>query len=64
MPSAGTRAPKWVLKIIPVAHGFDVYTELPTLAFYGHAETLEEAQKIAARQPTREEVARMLIAAS
>jgi hypothetical protein len=64
MTAAGTKTPKWVLKIVPVAHGYDVYTESPTLAFYRHAETLEEAQAFAARQPTKEETVRMLIAAS
>jgi hypothetical protein len=64
MPPVGTQTPKWVLKIVPVASGYDVYAELPTLAFYGHAETLEEAQAIAARQPTKEEAVRMLLAAS
>ena len=64
MPVLGTQTLKWVLKIVPVVHGYDVYSELPTLAFYRHAETLEEAQALAARQPTREEAVRMLLAAS
>ena len=64
MPVAETQTPKWVLKIVPVANGYDVYTEVPTLAFYGHAKTLEEARAIAARQPTRADAVRMLLAAS
>jgi len=55
---------KWVLKIVPVAHGYDVYSELPILAFYRHARTLEEAKAVAARQPTQEEVVKMLLAGS
>jgi hypothetical protein len=64
MPVLGTQTLKWVLKIVPVAHGYDVYSELPILAFYRHAETLAEARAIAARQPTKEEVVRMFHAAS
>jgi hypothetical protein len=64
MPGLGTQTLKWVLKIVPVAHGYDVYSELPILAFYRHAETLEEAKAAAARQPTKEEAVRMLLAAS
>jgi hypothetical protein len=51
-----------VLKIVPVANGYDVYAESPVLAFYGHAATLEEARAVAARQPTREDAVRMLLA--
>ena len=64
MPVLGVQPKKWVLKIVPVANGYDVYSELPILAFYRHAKTLEEAQAVAARQPTKEEVVRMLLAAS
>ena len=64
MPILGTQPRKWVLKIVPVANGYDVYSELPTLAFFGHAETLAEAEALAARQPTKEETVRMLLAAS
>ena len=64
MPVLGTQTLKWVLKIFPVANGYDVYSELPILAFYRHAETLEEAKAAAARQPTKEEAVRMLLAAS
>ena len=64
MSAHAVRRPKWVLKIVPVANGYDVYSELPVLAFYRHARTLEEAQTIAARQPTREEAVRMLLASA
>ena len=64
MTAVGTKTLKWVLKIVPVAHGYDVYTEFPTLAFYRHAETLEEARAFAAQQPTKEDAVRMLLAAS
>ena len=64
MPVLGTQPLKWVLKIVPVANGYDVYSELPILAFYRHAKTLDEAQAVAARQPTKEEAVRMLLAAS
>jgi hypothetical protein len=64
MPAIGTPPVKWVLKIVPVANGYDVYTELPSLAFYRHATTLAEAEALAARQPTKEEAVRMLLAAS
>ena len=64
MPAIGTPPVKWVLKIVPVANGYDVYTELPSLAFYRHAKTLAEAEALAARQPTKEEAVRMLLAAS
>jgi len=64
MPVLGTQTMKWVLKIVPVAHGYDVYSELPILAFYRHARTLEEAKAVAARQPTQEEVVKMLLAGS
>ena len=60
MSVQGARNVRWVLKIVPVASGFDVYSEMPVLAFRGHAATLEEAKAIAARQPTREESFRML----
>ena len=59
---AGPQRVKWVFKIVPVAHGYDVYSEVPTLAFFGHAKSLEEAKGIASRQPTTAESARMLIA--
>jgi hypothetical protein len=55
---------KWVLKIVPVANGYDVYSESPILAFRSHARTLEEAQAVAARQPTKEEAVRMLLASA
>ena len=64
MAPVATQTRKWVFKIVPVASGYDVYTELPTLAFYGHAETLAEAEAIAARQPSKEDAVRMLLAAS
>ena len=64
MSAVGAKRPKWVLKIVPVANGYDVYSELPVLAFYQHARTLEEAQTIVARQPTREEAVRMLLASA
>ena len=56
------RSRKWVLKIVPVTNGYDVYTESPVLAFCGHATTLEEAKAVAAHQPTPEEAVRMLLA--
>jgi hypothetical protein len=64
MSARGTQPRRWVLKIVPVANGYDVYSESPVLAFYRHARTLEEAQTIAARQPTREETVRMLLASA
>ena len=64
MPAGIETAKKWVLKIVPVADGYDVYTEVPTLAFYGHAKTLDEAKAIAARQPTKADAVRMLLATS
>jgi hypothetical protein len=64
MPVLGAQPIKWVLKIVPVANGYDVYSELPIPAFFGHAKTLEEAQAVAARQPSKEEAVRMLLAAS
>ncbi len=62
MSAVGVRPRKWVLKIVPVANGYDVYSESPVLAFYGHATTLAEAKAVAARQPTREDAVRMLLA--
>ena len=53
----------WVLKIVPVANGFDVYAEKPTLAFLGHAKTRKEAEALASRQPSSEDAIRMLLAA-
>jgi hypothetical protein len=64
MAVLGTQPLKWVLKIVPVANGYDVYSEFPILAFYNHATTLEEAQAVAARQPTKEEAVRMLLASA
>lgn len=64
MAVAGTKRLQWVLKIVPVANGYDVYSESPILAFYSHASTLEEAQALAARQPTKEEAVRMLLASA
>ena len=60
MSAPGVRSVRWILKIVPVSRGYDVYSETPVMAFYGHATTLEEAKAIASRQPTREESARML----
>ena len=63
MPVLGARPAKWVFKIVRVSAGYDVFAETPIPAFYGHADTFEEAQRIAARQPTAEEKVRMLLSA-
>ena len=60
----GTGTTTWLFKVVPVAHGYDVYAHSPILAFYGHATTVEEADAMADRQPTPEESVRMLLASS
>jgi hypothetical protein len=64
MSVRGAKPRKWVMKIVPVANGYDVYAESPVLAFCGHASTLEEAQAVAARQPAPQDAVRMLLASS
>ena len=64
MSASRVKRQQWVLKVVPVANGFDVYAEFPILAFYRHAQTLKEAEAFAATQPTTEDAMRMLVASS
>ena len=64
MSALGTQRRRWVLKVVPVANGYDVYSESPILAFYRHAKTREEAEAVAASQPTTQDAVRMLLAST
>ena len=64
MSVSGKKGLKWVLKVVPVANGYDVYSESPILAFYRHAKTQKEAEAFAATQPTTEDARRMLVSSS